>query len=70
MTDIDIDAIAALVTEATDELGAAEAELQRVLDGLLPQERADKSMITAALREILGRVSVAHRKLEKLRPGA
>ncbi len=70
MNDLDAATIGALVTEAAAELGAAEAELQRVLGGLLPQERADKSMITAALREILGRVSAAHQKLEKLRPGA
>lgn len=56
------------IDEATSELAAAEVELQRVLDALLPQERADKTMVSAALREILGRVALAHRKLGDLIP--
>lgn len=58
----------AAVAEATRQLAAAQQELVETLAVLDGRERADKTMISTVLRDVLTRVSAAQRKLAALQP--
>ena len=53
------------IAEASQELCAAEQELREVLDDLSTKERADKTIISQVLREVLDKVAAARRKLDE-----
>lgn len=60
---IDVESVRAAILEATRELGDAQRELTTTLEVLEQRDRADKTMITAAMRTALARVGEAQRKL-------
>jgi hypothetical protein len=54
------------IPAALVELADAERELQRLLTELSIRERADKTIITSALRVVLNRVTLARSRLTEL----
>lgn len=69
MVEIDPATLTARIDVALDELTAAQVELQRVLGELLPVARADKTMVSTALRDVLAKVTLAQQTLAELRSG-
>jgi hypothetical protein len=51
------------IKEANDELDIAQRELMAVLGEIDTKDRADKTMISTVLRDVLDKVSAAKRKL-------
>lgn len=51
------------ISEAAEELAEAQHELTTTLEDLSSKERADKTMISHVLRDVLDKVSAAKRKL-------
>ena len=69
MVDGDLTAsVLAAVAEATEQLAEAQQELRTTLEDLDNRDRADKTMISTVLRDVLTRVSAAQRKLASLQP--
>jgi hypothetical protein len=60
--------VLAAVAEATKQLAEAQQELRKTLEDLDNRDRADKTMISTVLRDVLTRVSAAQRKLASLAP--
>jgi hypothetical protein len=58
----------AAVADASRQLDEAQLELRAALDELDQRQRADKTMISTLLREVLTKVSDAKRKLASLTP--
>lgn len=60
--------VLAAVADATKQLAEAQQELRKTLADLDNRDRADKTMISTVLRDVLSRVSSAQRKLASLQP--
>jgi hypothetical protein len=52
------------IAEASQALAAAQQELLDVLHDVEVKERADKTIISTALRDVLDKVTAAKRKLD------
>jgi hypothetical protein len=67
MVQLDPATLNARIDVALRELGVAQLELQKVLDELLPVVRADKTMVSTLLRDVLSKVTTAQAALADLR---
>jgi TRAP-type C4-dicarboxylate transport system substrate-binding protein len=56
------------LAEAAQELAEAQHELTTTLEDLASRERADKTMISHVLRDVLDKVTAAKRKLAAIDP--
>jgi hypothetical protein len=64
----ELEALRVAILEANRELEDAQNQLAQTLALIEQRDRADKSMITAAMRTSLARVAEARRKLGELVP--
>ena len=58
--------VAQLLHEATETLAAAQTDLERVMSQVIESPRADKTMITEAIRAALDRLTAARSRLGDL----